>query len=90
MEKTESSNAYYFTYSLEGHPYKGGWTTVYARSRAEAIAVFNLYHPPVTDNRVNCAEIYDDAEFHDTELPIKGNFGRNAREVIAVYRTIYR
>ena len=36
---------FYFTYGLEGYPFRGGWTVIRAESLDIAIKAFRLFHP---------------------------------------------
>ena len=77
-------NTYYFTYGSDGLPYKGGWTEVIAESFNKAVELFNLAHPRKS-GLVNCAGIYTEAEFQQTQMFKTGkNFGVGCREIIDI------
>ncbi len=84
-------NKYYFTYGTsESFPYQNGWSVVMADSASEAVALFNLVHPPKHTvyppghgGIINCSSIYSEADFEQTAMYKNGdNFGAGCHEVI--------
>lgn len=76
---------YYFTFGTSNlYPFKGGWTKIEAPSRNAAIAIFRAYHPDRTEGVINCADIYDEARFHSTEMWTQGNLGKHEVEIITM------
>lgn len=75
-------NKYYFTYGSEGQVYKGGWTVVIAESFNKAVELFNQAHPRKS-GLVNCAGIYTETEFQQTQMFKTGkNYGMGCHEII--------
>ena len=72
---------YIYTYGLEGHPYKGGWTSVWAENRHQADTLFSIVHPN-KNGFLNCAFVYNIEQFNNTKMPKEGNFGKYCWEVI--------
>ena len=67
---------FYFTYGTsKNQPFVGGWTTVEAPSLDKAIKTFRKAHPDHIKGLVNCAFIYEEAEFNAKPMSSKGNFG---------------
>lgn len=87
MKRNTKNQRFYFTYgSWESYPYHHGWTEVSAPTRKIAIMLFRAYHPhPEGDNYINCANIYTEKEFINTEIYLNGNGGFFEVEVIDVY-----
>lgn len=77
---------FYFTYSLHGQPYVGGWTEVEAPDKHMACEAFRLYHPDKTEGILNCAGIYSEERFMKTEMYRSGNFKRRCHETIILRR----
>ena len=75
-------NKYYFTYGSEGHPFKGGWTEVYAPTELMACVLFRMIHPDVTEGIMNFANIYPAAVFEKKPMFANGNFGAKCHEII--------
>lgn len=74
---------YYFTYGTsDKFPFQQGWTKIEAPSKKAAIEIFRAYHPDQTDGIVNCAWIYDEKEFHNTAMWMKGNYGVHEVEIV--------
>lgn len=72
---------FYFTYSLEGQPFSGGWTMVEADDRRQAAEKFRARHPDRA-GLLHCAGVYDEEEFKATRMYYRGNFRAYCREVI--------
>lgn len=81
-------NNYYFTYGVEGHPFRGGWTIVTAPDMDSAVEIFKIFHPCKHGNIVNCAGIYTEKYFIKTEMSRIGNRGAGTVEEISLTRTI--
>lgn len=76
-------NTFYFTYGKsEQFPFKGGWTTVLADNRRDAIKKFRIRHPDKTEGLINCSDIYTKGEFRLTSMLQTGNLGEYEHEVI--------
>lgn len=71
---------YYFTYGTHGQPFSGGWTVVRAQNYEEAIDKFSQVHPLTNDGFIDCAFVYDEEAFNETQMPKKGNFGKFQQE----------
>lgn len=74
---------FYFTYSLEGQPFKGGWSKVMAPDRRFAEMLFRYVHPDIFDGILNCAAVYNHDHFYNTKMPRVGNFKAFQQEFIA-------
>jgi hypothetical protein len=85
---TKIMKKYYFTYGLEDHPFKGGWTIVRADSRETAVKAFEIFHPAKTSQLLNCAAVYSEEAFRGTLMYRKGNFGAYTQEFIDIYHTV--
>lgn len=62
---------FYFTFGTDsGFSFKGGWVVVSATDRENAVKRFEEDFPPrkKNNNIVNCAWIYDQKSFEDTEM----------------------
>lgn len=80
---------YYFTYGTsDSYPYNGGWTEVYADDKKQAIALFRAVHPDVKEGIINCASIYTENAFLDTEMSDDANFGERCHEAIRIFREV--
>ena len=77
---------FYFTYGTGGQPFTGGWTEVEAPTRAAACMAFRAYHPDRIEGIVNCASIYSEEQFRQTEMYRIGNFGCRCQETITLRR----
>lgn len=77
---------FYFTYSLEGHPFEGGWTEVRANDYHDAAEAFREVHPDKYDDTLNCAFVYNEAQFKRLPMYRNGNFGARCHEVITAKR----
>ncbi|MGN0444204.1 MAG: hypothetical protein ACI4F5_06290 [Acutalibacteraceae bacterium] len=77
---------FYFTYGLEGQPFKGGWSIVSAPDLNTAIAAFQLFHPNKNGNCLNCADYYTEEQFKSTQMWKCGNLGAELHEVISITR----
>ena len=73
---------FYFTYGTEGHPFVGGWTTIEAPSKEIAITIFRSLHPDRIEGLINCASIYEEADFRHTSMYKHGNFGERDHEIV--------
>lgn len=79
---------YYFTYGTDGtHPYFGGWTEVEAANGAEAVAAFHIFHPK-RNGLTPCAGIYNEEQFSQTPMAVRGNFGKRCVEYISLNREL--
>lgn len=74
--------AFYYTYSMEGMPFVGGWTTIYAPDRDIADAMFRYFHPDKNSGYLNCAGVYTEEQIVKTRMWEMGNFGAKNRETI--------
>ena len=72
---------FYFTYGTKGHPFYGGWSEVYAPDIDAAIRLHKTYHSK-ENGFLNCAEVYNEEEFKETEMYQNGNYGRYSHEVL--------
>lgn len=82
----QTMKSFFFTYGTdEKYPFYGGWTRVNAPDRHTACGLFKLVHP-CRDNvhLLNCASVYDEEQFHKTEMYESGNFDRRCHEVISM------
>lgn len=77
---------FYFTYGAAGQPFTGGWTEVEAPTREAAYMAFRVYHPDRIEGIVNCADIYSESQFRQTEMYSSGNFGYRCHETITLWR----
>ena len=75
---------FYFTYGTEGQPFAGGWTEVVAPNSHAACCAFRAYHPDKHEGILNCAGVYDEARFVETEMYQTDNFGARCRETITL------
>lgn len=75
---------YYFTYGLENHPFRGGWTEVEAPDQGAAIKAFQEAHPDGRGGLLNCAAIYTEELFQGTRMCCHGNFGGYCHERLVV------
>ena len=75
---------FYFTYGTDGYPYVGGWTEVDAPDGHAACAAFRAYHPDKIEGLLNCASVYNEDDFQQTEMCQDGNFGSQCHEVICL------
>lgn len=74
---------FYFTYGTDKrYPFQGGWTEVEAGDANEACRIFRSFHPDRTKGIVNCASIYSEEQFQQTEMYRSGNFDRYCHEVL--------
>lgn len=84
---------FYYTYGTnEHHPFNGGWTEINADSRDIADKIFGIFHPnsPGKENYLNCAFIYDEKTFRNTEMGKRNcNLGAGCQECIDVTKTVY-
>ena len=75
-------NKYYFTYGTSHKmPYVGGWTEIEAETLKGATELFKLVYPS-NESTINCAGIYSEAQFKQTDMFLNGNFGVGCREKI--------
>ena len=79
---------FYFTYSLQGQPFKGGWTIVRASSAEVSIKAFEIFHPVGNGKIFNFAAMYTEDQFKQTKMRHNGNFGAYTQEFIDIYRTV--
>lgn len=78
-------NKYYFTFGIEGQPYKGGWVIVEAQNLEQSIAVFRAVFPDIRKGLVNCAGIYSEEKFLQTSMYKKNdNFGSGCHGTISL------
>jgi len=80
---------FYFTYGLEGQPFKGGWTIVEAPDRESAVKVFRIFHPDRYEGIVNCADIYTEEQFQRTSMALTDNYGERLQETICLNRLVW-
>ena len=83
-QKMDELKKYYYTYGTENQPYRGGWTEVEAPSAFIASAVFRLIHPDNEDGLMNCAGMYTEENFKQTNMYVNGNFGAKCYEKITL------
>lgn len=77
----DKMSKFYFTYGTDKrYPFQGGWTEVEAGDVNEACRIFRSFHPDRTKDIVNCADIYDEKFFKQTEMYRSGNFDRYCHE----------
>ncbi len=63
------SNNFYFTFGTCGkQPFRGGWVKVTAKTERDAADIFNKLFPPINPPFVNCASIYREEKFKETEM----------------------
>lgn len=78
---------FYFTYGLNGQPFVGGWTEIVARDFHDACQTFKRLHPCKHGNLLNCASVYTEEEFKQTEMYVRGNnLGAKCHERITITR----
>ncbi len=65
----------YFTFGTSGQPFRDGWVEIEAPSRKLAVAIFKELYPNPDNDFINCADIYTEKQFKNTEMYSKGNFG---------------
>lgn len=83
LHEADNMDPWYFTYgSSPNFPYNGGWTTVIAECRQDAVKKFRMKHPDKTQGIINCSDIYSIDDFRKTKMPIEGNRGSKEKEVI--------
>lgn len=76
---------FYFTFGTsEQFPHRGGWVEVIAPDRHAAIRTFRAKYPDIHEGIVNCADIYDEAQFKRSEMA-HGNLGAACHEVLSLY-----
>ena len=83
---------FYFTYgSDERFPFRYGWTLVEAPDIHTAHAAFRLFHPDRTpeSHKLNCADVYSEKAFKDTEMYLKGNYDERCHERIVLTREVF-
>lgn len=79
----DKMSKFYFTYGTDKrYPFQGGWTEVEAGDADEACRIFRSFHPDRTKGIVNCAFIYSEEQFLQTEMYRSGNFDRYCHEVL--------
>jgi hypothetical protein len=67
---------FYFTFGTsEKFPFQRGWVEVYAETKRQAAEIFNRHYPPRHGDTVNCAFIYDQAYFENTEMFLDATWG---------------
>ncbi len=74
-----------FTYGMDqGYPFRGGWTVVDAPDSKKAVAAFRAFHPDRDGHNgvVNCAKIYTEDEFMQTEMYKTDNCGGNEKRCV--------
>lgn len=77
-----------FTYGTDGHPFYGGWTEIIAPDVDVACAVFRIFHPDRAgwEGILNCASVYTEDRFKQTEMYASGNYGKFCQETITLSR----
>lgn len=75
---------YYFTYSIGGHPFYGGWTEIVAPDMETAVATFRKHRPDKIEGLLNCACIYEQQHFEGSFMHKYGNFEQFCHERITV------
>lgn len=78
-----------FTYGSEGHPFVGGWTQIEAEDMNQACSIFRVFHPNKNGNALNCAGVYSEDDFQQTEMCHRYNFGAGCHESIQVRRVLF-
>lgn len=76
---------FYFTFGKNdvNQPFRGGWIIVKAVSQSDAITIFNAYFPNRKNPQIcNCAIIYNEEEFRQTNMYKNGNFGCRCHGII--------
>lgn len=79
-------NNYYFTYGIEGQPFRGGWTMIRCRDEMQARSLFRAVHPDKTPGVLNCSSVYDEEYFSRSKMARAGNLGHGCHEIISVVR----
>jgi len=60
---------YYFTFGTsEQFPFKKGFVVVIADNKNRAVEIFNAHYPPVHKDIINCAFVYDEEAFKETNM----------------------
>lgn len=78
---------FYFTFGDNPFfPYQDGWAEVEAPDQYWAVMAYEKFHPKRPGSRfVNCALIYTDREWQNTQMAVNGsNFGAGCHEFITV------
>ena len=78
---------YYFTYGTAEHfPFKGGWSVIEGElTEIQARKIFRTIHPDIHENVLNCAFVYTEDEFKNTEMWKNGdNLGNGEMERIEI------
>ncbi len=66
----------FYTFGSDGRfPFQGGWVEVEAGSISQAHAIFRACYPDRTLGILNCSDYYTEEEFHDSDMPVAGNYG---------------
>jgi len=74
---------FYYTFGTSPtQPYMGGWVEVIADNRSEANAKFRTKFPDKDNDILNCAFIYDEDRWINTDMYHEGNLGARCHEVI--------
>ena len=80
---------YYYTYGSDGEqPFIGGWTEVEAVNHQAANKLFRIVHPDKTPGILNCAFVYTEAQFKQTGMYMRGNFGRFCVERLSLNQEV--
>lgn len=69
-------NKFYFTFGTDPQfPFYKGWVEVYAKTERDAVELFKSHFPPRHENVVNCAFIYSQKFFEETDMFKKKSWG---------------
>ena len=68
-ESAAKTQCFRYTYgSSSAYPFYGGWTEIIAPTRELADALFIALHPNKNGTLLNCAFVYDEKQWTDTEM----------------------
>jgi hypothetical protein len=76
-------NAFFFTFGTgDEYPFYGGWVKVLADNEGAAREKYRARFPDRNKDTLNCAFVYDEAEFVKTKMAKGGNYGFYCHEVV--------
>lgn len=77
---------WFFTFGSDPlYPFQGGWVEIEAPTLTQAIKVFQAYWPDRTPGLVNCAFMYSEEDFSETDM-YKGKFPNEYCHVRILYQ----
>ena len=76
---------FYFTFGYNpDFPYQNGWVEVLAKDREKAVEIYKIVFGESKEGYVNCAGIYDEIHFKQSDMYKNGNFGAKCHAVISI------